>query len=135
MDIPNFLETIYYGDRGCAAVVIDSWKQEIKIQVAPSLSRVRGPAWNFYTAEDLENGFIVFEGVTSFALTPSGPLPEGFIWDITAEPVPGAPEKFLVTVFTDGLDEHGESTSVELRLHATSMALEDPRRSGERIRT
>lgn len=61
----EFLRTIYLGDRACKSLVLDGWKNEVKIQI-DSISRVRGEAWDFYTEEDVDDGFLVFEGSITF---------------------------------------------------------------------
>jgi hypothetical protein len=57
----EFFRTIYLGDRGCKAIVLDGWRDEVKIQI-DLISRRRSKTWDFYSAEDVEDGFLVFEG-------------------------------------------------------------------------
>jgi hypothetical protein len=133
MDIQRFLRTIYVGDQGCKSVLIDGWNAEVKVQ-ATCISRVRSAAWNLYTDEDLTDGLVVFEGVKSVVFEPVGAIPNDLINHIRAEPSASGPAKFLVVMSIDSVDAAGKRTEVVIRLHADSMALEDVRKPGERIR-
>lgn len=132
MNIVEFLKTIYLGDRGCKSILIDGWSDEIKVQVT-CISRVRNAAWDYYTDEDLPDGFLVFEGVRSVALEPRGVIPNDLINDIRAEPLVGEQAKFLIVISVDAVDAIGHRTEVKVEIRADSMALEDYKNPGHKI--
>lgn len=132
MNLIEFLKTIYVGDRGCKSILIDGWNFAVKFQVT-CISRVRSGEWNYYTDEDLEDGYLVFEGVKDIAFDPSGPIPNDQINYIRAEPLIGERAKYLVVISIDSVDMAGKHTEIKIRMHANSMFLEDNARPGYQI--
>ncbi|EOL9921566.1 DUF6258 family protein, partial [Escherichia coli] len=43
--------------------------------------------WNFYDNEDLEDGYLVFSGVSFFNITPNGSIPNDYIISIITDNV------------------------------------------------
>lgn len=132
MDIPSFLKTIYLGDRACKSILIDGGASEIKLQV-DCISRVRGDVWNFYTDEDIVNGFIVFTGVRSLRFDPPGLIPNDLICSIKADALVDDPQHWLVTIDVVSISESGDYPSVLIQIVASSIALEAPDSPGTRI--
>ena len=133
MNAIEFLKTIYVGDQACKAMLWDTWGSEFKLQVT-CISRVRSETWNYYTAEDLPDGFIVLAGVDSVVFEPAGFVPNDLINEIRAEPTPGSTSKHLVVISVDSVDPAGDRTEVLIRVRAESIELEDSRTPGQRIR-
>ncbi|TLP68906.1 hypothetical protein FEE96_01055 [Parasedimentitalea maritima] len=80
MDVQQFVSSIYLGDRGCMGVVFDKEANEVRIEV-DCISRLAPgtKTWNFYNDENVENGAIVFRGVTQFFRPENGWLPNDYI--------------------------------------------------------
>lgn len=133
MRIDEFLKTVYIGDRACKSLMIDGWNSEVKVQVT-CISRVRSENWNYYDAEDLINGYLVFEGVNRVDFEPAGPLPNDLINDIRVETASDTPDLECVIVSIDSVDAEGHRVEVLVRIVAKEMALEPEGRPGERIR-
>jgi hypothetical protein len=133
MEIKDFLDTVYLGDRGCMMILIDGWNSEVKIQVT-CISRVRGDKWNFYDAEDLKNGFLVFEGVKSVELSPRGLIPNDLINEIIVEKHTESPELTTVVISVDSVDDNAQRSEVNIKIVAKSLALEAENGLGGRIR-
>ena len=79
----SLIRTIYLGDRGCTAILIDSANARVAVAV-DCISRIRSPEgrWNYYTKEDIPAGRLVFGGVESLSFTLSGLIPNDFINDL-----------------------------------------------------
>jgi hypothetical protein len=134
MRIDEFLKTVYLGDRACKSLTIDGWNSEVKVQVT-CISRVRSKNWNYYDAEDLINGYLVFEGVNRVDFEPVGPLPNDLINDIRVEKRSDIQDLECVILSIDSVDAEGHRVEVLVRLFAKEMALEAEGKPGERIRT
>src|SRR5580765_715054 len=74
----EFMRTIYLGDRTCKAITMDGWRHELRIQI-DCISRVRAEQWDYYTDEDLPDGYLVFEKVESVVFEPAGHIPNDWI--------------------------------------------------------
>lgn len=130
----SFLKTIYYGDEACKSLIIDGWASEVKLQLT-SISRVRSETWNYYTPEDIEDGYLVFGGVRSIAFEPSGVIPNDLINEICITQSEQDSSAYDVLISISSVSSAGDYTEVEVRMVATSLALEDPAKPGVRIAT
>lgn len=132
----ELLQTIYLGDRGCKAVLIDSWNQRVAIQ-ATVISRLKPGAktWDFYTDADIKDGWLVFSDVRSVRIEPSGPLPNDLINEVSVKPI-DSPERqpaYLFELSIDSVDDTGNRTEVFVRIEAGRVHLEDPAKPGVEI--
>lgn len=126
--------TIYLGDRAVKQVIVDGWNKRVKIQI-DSISRIRSPdgQWHYYTDEDIENGFLVFEGVKSFAITPTGSIPDDYVVDFDVQPTAESENLYRARLCTAGSLSTGERGEVNIELVAGTFHLEDPTGPGEPI--
>jgi hypothetical protein len=117
----ELLRSIYLGDRACKAVLIESWKKSVAIQVdCISFLRPGRVIWDFYTDKDVVDGWLVFDNVSRFHMEPSGPIPNDRINEITAEPIFSSTENpsYLFTLYIDSVDETGNTVETTLRIAA-----------------
>lgn len=138
MDPIEFLKTIYLGDRGLKNILIDGWNNRVVLQI-DLISRVRDASgyWNFYSDEDIADGFLVFTGVESIRVDPPGLIPNDFIDVIGAERLEGkAQERFCVRFSTPASVTRPDGVTVldgVTEIVAKGVHLEDPARPGLQI--
>lgn len=80
MDGIDLLRSLYLGDRACKRIDIRGWDEVVAIQVN-LISRLRAGSstWDYSTDGDIENGWIVFRGVTELNFSGSGGVPNDAI--------------------------------------------------------
>lgn len=134
---PEFLRTIYVGDRACRAILIDSWKAQVALEV-DLISRIRSPSgnWEHYSNEDIPRGRIVFSGVETIQFNPSGPLPNDLINEISVKPAGtnAGNERWAFEISISSLASDGSNTEIIVHLIGNGVHLEDPRQPGIQIR-
>ncbi|AXR68386.1 DUF6258 family protein [Leptospira mayottensis] len=131
MELEDFIKTIYLGDRACKKIILDSWAQEVKIQIT-CISRVRSEQWNYYTDEDIEDGYLVFEKVKNINFEPPGLIPNDFINDVTVEKLEEGYYNVIINI-SAGYGE-GEGIDIDVCIITKSVAIEDPEQPNIRIR-
>jgi len=135
----NFLKTVYLGDRSCKSILLDGWNAVVALHV-DEISRIRSKSgnWEYYNAENMTDGRIVFTGVQSIKFHPSGFIPNDAIVGIEAEPLASKGEKeasqYLFKITIMSVDASAKSTEVQIQIFATDIHLEDPGRPGIAIR-
>lgn len=133
----EMVKTLYLGDRACKRIIIDGWRKLFAIQV-DKISRIRNPSgqWGFYSDEDIVDGMIVFEGVSSFEFAPPGFVPSDWIEFVGVDQISEKTEgesHFKLTLSLGAVDQQGEAKEVTLTVCANSLYLEDPSRPGVKI--
>lgn len=136
MNPKQLLESVYLGDRACKAVLIDAWRKRVAIQV-DVISRLKPETqtWDFHTAADIKDGWLVFTNVRSVRFAPAGPLPNDLINDVSVKATdsPGSQPDYLFELSIGSVDDSGNSTEVFVRVEASGLHLEDPAKPGVEI--
>ena len=122
MNPDELIKKIYYGDRACKSVLIDSWNNLIKIQL-DCISRVIGNNWNYYNDENIYDGFLVFTFAEYISLTPNGLIPNDLIniIDVKKE----GEDKYIVVIDIDNCDDNRDTSSVIIKIICSSAHIED----------
>lgn len=125
MNIEKFVKSIYLGDRACKKIIINSWKEEISIEV-DTISRIRSSDgnWNFYEDEDIENGLLVFKKTRSFFSDPKGNIPNDRINYLDVSDQDDG--SYCFTLSIDSVSSNGSSQEVILKFFSESIFLRDP---------
>jgi len=136
MNPKQLLRTIYLGDRACKAILIESWKRRVAIQV-DVISRLRPgtETWDYYTGGDVVDGWLVFCDVRNICFEPSGPVPNDYINNIAVQEIEVSGDKpmYLFGLSVGSVDAIGGSKEVLIKIEAGSMVIEDPRNPSAEI--
>jgi len=139
MNPPDFINTIYLGDRACKGLKIESWNKIVRIHV-DLISRVRDPSgrWNYYVGEDIEDGEMVFTDVDAFSMTPPGLIPNDYIDGIEIIEIIKISDGKILYIFEVNIgsvdsDPKIMPSAVILRITASGVHLEDPKKPGVMI--
>lgn len=119
-------KSIYTGDRGCKAFLYDPAKRELRIQIdCISLLRPGTEVWDFYTEGDIEDGWIVLQGIEELSMEPPGLTPNDWFNEISIEDCPGSPGRYRMAISIDFSDDSGRTTEVTIRGFVDDAHLED----------
>ena len=132
MDVIEFVDSIYLGDRACKKIVVDCCTDEVRMQV-DIISRVRSAdgRWNYYTDEDIEDGYIVFTNVKNITWSSNGKIPNDQINFLNARK--GDDGLFVFTLSADSVAPDGTNCEVVLQIAGEGICLMDPANPGVRI--
>ena len=125
MHVKDFVSSIYLGDRACKQISIDSWEQELSIEV-DTISRIRSDDgnWNFNNGEDVENGQLVFGNVKNIFFDEHGNIPNDQInyFDVDEQ----EDGSFCFKLSIDSVSDDGSNTEVIIKIIADSLSIRDP---------
>lgn len=132
MNPRDFIRTLYWGDRACKAILIDGWNGNAKVQV-DRISRVGSASgtWDFYTDEDVLDGFLVFDGVEALELVSSGHIPNDLINSVKV--VEEHAEHVTIELSIDSVKSDASRHETLLRITCKSIYIEEPARPGLHI--
>jgi len=125
MNVEKFISSIYLGDRACKKISIDSWKQELSIEV-DTISRIRSDDgnWDFYNAEDIESGQLVFKKVKKIFFDENGNIPNDQInsFDVIKQD----DGDYCFTLSIDSVADDGSNNETVIKIIAKSIGIKDP---------
>jgi hypothetical protein len=134
----ELLKTVYLGDRACKAILLEGWDKRVVVHV-DVISRIRSEtgSWDFYTAEDIPDGRLVFAEVRQVRFEPSGPVPNDLINELVVSTIVessvGKPV-YTFSLSVGSVDDAGRSTEVLVEIKARDVYLQDPRTPAREIR-
>jgi hypothetical protein len=131
MNAVDFVHSLYLGDRCCKTIAVDGRNATIRVTV-DTISRIRHPSgsWDYYTAEDVVDGVIVFDDVTFFELKNGGAIPNDSINSIEAE---WSAEQMEVRMSIDSVTADATHHETTLTVRCRGVHIEDPSRPEQRI--
>jgi len=94
------------------------------------------PGWNFYSEEDVPDGWLSFSGVSDLVFEPPGLLPNDYVVDFVATLVESRGDGAChVRLRIGSVNDDGSGGLVEVSFLAIEAFIRDPSRPGERIST
>ncbi|WP_125933067.1 DUF6258 family protein [Kiloniella majae] len=127
MNLAEFTNSLYLGDRACKKIIYDTWKEELCIQV-DNISRIRSKSgnWDYYTEEDIEDGFIVFTGIKKVIFDSSGKAPNDQVNYLKIENQTEECCSFVMSIDHVDSQESDENTETILKITAENICLRNP---------
>ena len=122
MNPEKFLSTLYLGDRACKKILIDGWNNRFCIQVN-LISKIKEntDSWNYYSDEDIENGWLIFTDISCIKFVPEGVVPNDLINEIK---VKKSNEDYIFSISIDSVSESGERKEVNIQVNAQKIYIE-----------
>ena len=125
MNVKDFVSSIYLGDRAFKKMSIDSWEQELCIEI-DTISRIRSAdgTWGFYSAEDVENGQLVFGKLKKLFFEDTGYIPNDRINFFEVSELENG--NYCFTLSVDSVADDGSNHEVTIKIIAESIGLRNP---------
>ncbi len=125
MNVKKFVSSIYLGDRACKKISIDSWGQELSVEV-DTISRIRSEDgnWDFNDDENIENGQLVFGKVKNVFFDENGNIPNDQInsFDVIEQ----ENGSYCFTLSIDSVSDDGSNQETIIKIIAGSIGIRDP---------
>lgn len=120
--IKKFLSSIYLGDRFCESFIIRDDKILFQINC---ISRLKEGTeeWNYYSKEDIEHGYLVFDEVIDFSLSSEMTFNDE-IYEIKI--IEKANETYTFIVYGCNVSKAAVSTDIEMQIRAKEFYIFDP---------
>ena len=119
--IKKFLRSIYLGDRYCEKIEIKDDKISFQINC---ISRVKKGTtrWNYYSDEDIEHGYLVFDEVVGFSSNSELVINA----DIEVDVVEKKDDIYSFIVYGCNVSDKAISTDIELQIKAKKFYIFNP---------
>ena len=121
-NIEKILCSIYLGDRFCENVTIKDDKISFQIDC---ISRLRQGTekWDYYSEEDIEHGYLVFDEVIDFSSSSELPFNDEIYEIEISEKMNGI---YTFVVYGCNVSDDAISTDIELRIRAKKFYIYNP---------
>ena len=121
--IKKFIKSIYVGDRYCENIEIREDKISIQINCISRLEEGT-KEWNYYSKDDIEHGYIVFDDVVEYDSSSELILNDEIYEIDVIEKTNGV---YSFVVYGCNISDDAISTDIELRIKAEKIYILNPK--------
>ena len=119
----EIFKTIYLGDRSIKKIIIDGYNENVAIQFDLISKVPKGKSiWDFYSDEDIENGYLTFVSVRTIKILPLGAIANDYISSID---ISEKGNSFLAIISAGGYDTNRNRCEVVIEIVFSELKIEN----------